>query len=411
MPTRKPTTQLRPTTSPHPSRRLVQKWFVVAAGSSSANACSTTRGRNGSSSTSDTANVNASKTSAPPGPPAKAISTPAIAGPITLPSENVKPRRAFAGCTLTGLTVVGRSPLNAGAKKASAAPNTAASTTRWTVSAESVRSRVAASAWVTRRTASEAIRIRLRSSRSAQTPAGTASSTNGRNCAVETRATSLTPPPMERTANGSAIWGTLSPRMESTWLPKSSRYCGSSRSTAGIRTRLVSTGQGWQRGRGGATRLMVSPGTCLHDENPHVREAIVSGLVTGLAIAMPVGAVAALIVALTVRTSFRVGLGAALGVGTVDGAYAAAAVVGGGLVAQVLAPIAQPLRIGSTVVLLAIALWLVVSALRPRPERVAGNGWVTTPLRAWMAFVAITAVNPATVIYFAAIVLANRALV
>jgi arginine exporter protein ArgO len=157
--------------------------------------------------------------------------------------------------------------------------------------------------------------------------------------------------------------------------------------------------------------VMVSPGTSLHDENPGVREAILSGLVTGLAIAMPVGAVAALIVALTVRTSFRVGLGAAVGVATVDGAYAAAAVVGGGLVAQVLAPIAQPLRIGSTVVLLAIALWLVVSALRPRPERVADKGWVTTPLRAWMTFVAITAVNPATVIYFAAIVLANRNLV
>ena len=139
-----------------------------------------------------------------------------------------------------------------------------------------------------------------------------------------------------------------------------------------------------------------------------MREAILSGLVTGLEIAMPVGAVAALIVALTVRTSFWVGLGAALGVATVDGMYAAVAVVAGGVVAQVLAPMAQPLRIASTVVLLAIAIWLVVSALRPRPERDGGNGWVTTPLRAWITYVAITAVNPATVIYFAAIVLANR---
>ena len=126
---------------------------------------------------------------------------------------------------------------------------------------------------------------------------------------------------------------------------------------------------------------------------------------------MPVGAVAALIVALTVRTSFRVGLGAALGVATVDGTYAAVAVVAGGVVAQVLAPIERPLRIGSAVVLLAIALWLVVSALRSRPERETGNGWVTTPLRAWLTYVAITVVNPATVIYFAAIVLANRDLV
>lgn len=36
---------------------------------------------------------------------------------------------------------------------------------------------------------------------------------------------------------------------------------------------------------------------------------------------------------------------------------------------------------------------------------------MTTPLRAWAAYVAITAVNPATVVYFAAIVLANHDLV
>lgn len=155
----------------------------------------------------------------------------------------------------------------------------------------------------------------------------------------------------------------------------------------------------------------MSPGSRPTRQNPGVRDAILSGLVTGLAIAMPVGAVAALIVALTVRTSFRVGLGAALGVATVDGVYAAVAVVAGGVVAQVLAPIARPLRIVSTVVLLGIAAWLVVSALRPRPESDAANGWVTTPLRAWLTYVAITAVNPATVIYFAAIVLANRDLV
>ncbi len=66
--------------------------------------------------------------------------------------------------------------------------------------------------------------MRLRSSRSAQTPAGRASSTNGRNCAAEVSATSPTPPPTERTAKGRAMLVTRSPRIESTWLPKSSRY-------------------------------------------------------------------------------------------------------------------------------------------------------------------------------------------
>ena len=52
-------------------------------------------------------------------------------GPTTLPSENVRPRRALAGWMLAGVTVVGSRPLNAGAKNASAAPKTAASTTSW----------------------------------------------------------------------------------------------------------------------------------------------------------------------------------------------------------------------------------------------------------------------------------------
>ena len=218
---------------------------MVAARSSSCIARWTTRGRIGSSSATETTNVAASKRSAPPGPPAYAIRTPATTGPTTLATENDRPRRAFAGCRLTGLTVDGSSPVNAGAKNASAAPNTAASTASDVTEAVPASNRMAATSWLAIRTRSEVIRIRLRSSLSAQTPAGSASSTNGRNCAAETSATSATPPPVARTANGNATEVTRSPRIESTWLPKSRRYCGSSRSTAGTRSRpWVSTGTG-----------------------------------------------------------------------------------------------------------------------------------------------------------------------
>jgi threonine/homoserine/homoserine lactone efflux protein len=143
-------------------------------------------------------------------------------------------------------------------------------------------------------------------------------------------------------------------------------------------------------------------------QHSRVHDAILPGLVTGLAIAMPVGAVAALIVTLTARTSPRLGFGAALGVATVDGTYAAVAVLAGGVVAGALRPVAHTLQVGSVVVLLAIAVWLVVSALRPGTATDAGQGWVTTPLRAWTSYVAITAVNPTTVVYFAAVVLADH---
>lgn len=134
-------------------------------------------------------------------------------------------------------------------------------------------------------------------------------------------------------------------------------------------------------------------------------DALISGLVTGYAIAVPVGAVAALIIALSARTSWRVGAAAGLGVATVDGVYAAVAVIAGSAVAAVLEPVEGVLRAVSVVALLVIAGLTLVHALRPARTTTEGGGPTWTPVRAWLTFIGITAVNPATVVYFAAIVL------
>ncbi len=134
-------------------------------------------------------------------------------------------------------------------------------------------------------------------------------------------------------------------------------------------------------------------------------DALISGLVTGYAIAVPVGAVAALIIALSARTSWTVGAAAGLGVATVDGVYAAIAVVAGSAVARVLEPVDDLLRAVSVVVLLSIAALTLAHALRPARAKEDASSRTWTPLRAWLTFVGITAVNPATVVYFVAIVL------
>lgn len=141
-----------------------------------------------------------------------------------------------------------------------------------------------------------------------------------------------------------------------------------------------------------------------------MREVVLSGLVTGWAIAVPVGAVAAYLVTLTARTSLRVGAAAALGVATVDGVYATAAVVGGAALAALIEPAAGALRLVSAGVLLVIAALTVRNALRPVSAAATG----AAPMRAGAAyalFLGITAVNPATVVYFAAVVLGNQGLV
>ncbi|WBB67424.1 LysE family transporter [Micromonospora sp. WMMD812] len=135
--------------------------------------------------------------------------------------------------------------------------------------------------------------------------------------------------------------------------------------------------------------------------------AFLAGLVAGYGVAIPVGAIAVLILGLSARTSFRVGACAALGVATADGLYAAVATLGGAALAALIAPVAAPLRAVAAVVLLALAGYTAWRALRPRPSAgpaPAGRG-LDSPLRAFTGVLALTLLNPATVVYFAALVL------
>lgn len=155
--------------------------------------------------------------------------------------------------------------------------------------------------------------------------------------------------------------------------------------------------------------------------------AFLAGLVAGYGVAVPVGAIAVLILGLSVRTSLRVGAAAALGVATADGLYAAVAVLGGAAVAAVVAPVAGPLRVVAAVVLLALAVHGGWRTWRSRPPSggsgsagpgsagpgSAGPGsggpgsgrGMDTPPRAFAGVLALTLLNPATVVYFAALVL------
>lgn len=153
-----------------------------------------------------------------------------------------------------------------------------------------------------------------------------------------------------------------------------------------------------------------------------------AGLAAGFGVAIPVGAIAVLVMGLAAQNSFRVGAAAALGVATADGLYAAVAALGGAALAAVLAPVAGPLRVVAAVVLLALAAYTAGRALRSvRPTAVANSGaearadhpaapsassarrrGLETPPRAFAGVLALTLLNPATVVYFAALVLGRQ---
>ncbi|MGW7378226.1 LysE family transporter [Streptomyces sp. NPDC054794] len=139
--------------------------------------------------------------------------------------------------------------------------------------------------------------------------------------------------------------------------------------------------------------------------------ALVAGLLAGFGIAVPVGAVATYLVSLTARTSLRTGACAALGVATADGLYALLATVGGAAVAAALRPVLGPLRWASALVLAALAVRGAAVALRHhREHRLATRLERPVPdaTRAYLGLLGITLLNPATVIYFAALVLGTR---
>lgn len=142
--------------------------------------------------------------------------------------------------------------------------------------------------------------------------------------------------------------------------------------------------------------------------------AFIAGALAGYAIAIPVGAIAVLIVETGVQRGFRLAAAAGAGTASADLTYATIAIVGGSAIGPIVAPWNVPLRIAAIVVLLAIGIRGLVR-LTTRlgggepGTRGARDGDVpaTRDLAAtYGRFLALTLLNPATIIYFAALVLA-----
>lgn len=147
------------------------------------------------------------------------------------------------------------------------------------------------------------------------------------------------------------------------------------------------------------------------DASATVTGYLVAGLLAGYGIAVPVGAVAAHLMALTARTSLRTGACAALGVATADGVYALVATVAGAAAAPVVRPLIGPLRWVSAGVLIALALRSATQALAAyRRPHTAGRTEENpvAPARAYTSLLALTLLNPMTVIYFAALVVGSQ---
>lgn len=137
--------------------------------------------------------------------------------------------------------------------------------------------------------------------------------------------------------------------------------------------------------------------------------ALLDGLLAGAAIAMQFGAVSALLVETAITAGPRAGAAGGVGVATVDLCFAALAVVTGGAARVALAGHEQELKAAAAVTLAAIAARGLRSALRAAPadRALSGAGRRSraygSPPAEYIRFVAITTINPLTIVSFASV--------
>lgn len=134
--------------------------------------------------------------------------------------------------------------------------------------------------------------------------------------------------------------------------------------------------------------------------------ALLAGIFAGFAVAVPVGVIAVLIIEAGMAGGLRRGLAAGAGAATVDLIYCVTALFIGGVLSQLLASVLLPLQVLSGIVLILIglrglyALWRGRrgEAANPNDPRVRGGA-----AQLYLRFVVLTALNPATVLYFLAL--------
>jgi threonine/homoserine/homoserine lactone efflux protein len=127
-------------------------------------------------------------------------------------------------------------------------------------------------------------------------------------------------------------------------------------------------------------------------------DALISGLVAGWGVAVPLGAIGVLLVDLGMRAGFRRASAAAAAVATADLLYAALAAAAGAAVAGLLEPHEHAIKLIAAAVLAAVAVLSLRRHAAPEAQP------LPPPHRLYGRFLALTAINPTTVVYFVALI-------
>ncbi|HEY5521084.1 MAG TPA: LysE family transporter [Candidatus Limnocylindrales bacterium] len=135
-------------------------------------------------------------------------------------------------------------------------------------------------------------------------------------------------------------------------------------------------------------------------------QAAIAGLLAGYAIAIPVGAIAVLIIHTGLSHGLRTGIAAAAGAASADLLYASIAALAGLWVTSLIGPLIGPLRVVGGAILIALGLrgLMTLRSARESINPIAAHDEARRPHhRTYLALLALTLLNPATVVYFTAL--------
>ncbi len=141
----------------------------------------------------------------------------------------------------------------------------------------------------------------------------------------------------------------------------------------------------------------------------------IAGALAGFGIAIPVGAIAVLIIATAASCGLAIGLAAGAGAASADGIYASLAALFGAALSGAVAPWLADLRVLAALALAAIGvaglwrLWRVwrATSAGPDPARSPTSAGARST---YARLLGLTLLNPVTVIYFAALMVALPAI-
>lgn len=133
--------------------------------------------------------------------------------------------------------------------------------------------------------------------------------------------------------------------------------------------------------------------------------SFIEGTLAGFGIAIPFGPISILIIKTSMRNGLRSGLAAGMGAASADFIFAAISAIAGSLIATIIAPLSNQVRLVSAFFLIGLGVWGLRKINQSTSTELTNSSNETSPIRTYITILMLTILNPITIAYFTALIL------